>query len=143
MTNTAGVERPGFRWRPWHFVLIGLLAVAAFVGVLVWGVMRITGPVVAGGDAFMTELRDGRFERAYALATPALQRELGRAEDLSGRVGLYRPLEWSWSHRSIRNGIGQVAGSAEFAGGSGRAELELHQVGGEWRVAAFRFRPGR
>lgn len=138
-----GAARTGFRWRPWHFVVLGIAGVGIFFGGLTLLVSSLTAPVVAGGDAFMTALRDGQFERAHALATPRLQQELGSAAAFADRVGPFRPREWRWSHRALRNGVGALGGSAEFADGPGRVQIELHKVGGEWRVAAFRFQPER
>ena len=83
----------------------------------------------------MGAVRDGDFQQAYSLSSPALQRELGDAQRMGANVGNYRPSEWSWSQRSISNGIGRLEGSVTYSGGnSGRARLELHhRVDGEWR----------
>ena len=103
-------------------------------------VLSLTRPVVDGADAFMGALKDGQYEQAYARAAPSLQQELGDANGLAARIGPYRPQEWSWSQRKLRNGIGNVSGRATWqSGNSGTAEIELHQVNGEWRVVAFRF----
>jgi len=132
--------RPGRRWRPWHFIAIGGGVLVAFVAIVFILVFSLTKPVVAGADAFMGALKDGRYEQAYARAAPSLQREVGNAEGLAARIGSYRPQDWGWSQRQLRNGIGQVSGRATWQGGdTGTAELELHQVNDEWRVVAFRF----
>jgi len=132
--------RPRRRWRPWHFIAIGGGVLVAFVAIVFVLVFSLTRPVVDGADAFMGALKDGRYEQAYARAAPSLQRELGDAEGLAARIGAYRPQEWGWSQRQLRNGIGQVSGRATWQGGNtGTAELELHQVNDEWRVVAFRF----
>jgi hypothetical protein len=132
--------RPKRRWRPWHFIAIGGVVLVAFVAIVFTLVFSLTRPVVDGADAFMGALKDGRYEQAYARAAPSLQQELGNAEGLGARVGPYRPREWSWSQRKLRNGIGQVSGRVTWqSGNTGTAELELHQLNDEWRVVGFRF----
>ena len=132
--------KPKWRWKLWHFLAIGGVVLVAFVAIVFALVFSLTQPVVDGADAFMGALKDGRYEQAYARSAPSLQQELGGAQGLAARVGAYRPQQWSWSQRHLRNSIGNVSGSATWQGGnSGTAELELHQVNGEWRVVAFRF----
>jgi hypothetical protein len=138
--DTIDNGRPRRRWKPWHFIAIGVAILVVFVASVFILVLSLTGPVVAGADAFMGALKDGRYEQAYARAAPSLQQELGDAESLGARIGPYRPQAWSWSQRQMRNGIGQVSGTATWQGGNtGTAELELHQVNGEWRVVGYRF----
>lgn len=142
--NVLGAP-PRQRLRPWHIILIAVGGIGLFVGVLFYFVMSVTGPVVAGGDRFMTALKGGDFEQAYAASTPELQREMGSPERMSEHIDRFRPTEWSWSHRAIRNGIGELDGTVSFTGPGGPtqgpARLELLQVDGEWRVSAFRFGP--
>lgn len=144
MTGSApfGGAPPRQRLRPWHIVLIVLGGVALFGGGLWWILSWALGPLVASGDDFMTAVRARDFERAYTLSTPALQRELGDAGRMRATAGALQPTEWSWSQRSIRNGIGRLVGNVTYQGDrSGGVTLQLHQVEGQWRVAAFRFDP--
>jgi hypothetical protein len=128
------------RWKPWHFIAIGGGVLVAFVAILITLVFSLTRPVVDGADAFMGALKDGQYEQAYARAAPSLQREVGNAEGLAARIGPYRPQDWGWSQRQLRNGIGEVSGRATWQGGNtGTAQLELHRVNDEWRVVGFRF----
>jgi len=146
MTDSApfGGAPPRQRLRPWHIVLIVLGGLALFGGGLWWILSWALGPLIASGDDFMAAVRAQDFNRAYALSTPALRRELGDAERMRATAGGLRPTEWSWSQRSIRNDIGRLAGTATYQGGrSGGVTLQLHQVDGQWRVAAFRFDPPR
>ena len=130
---------PRRRLRAWHIVLIVLAGFAIFGGGLYLILSTALGPLVQSGDDFMAGLRDGRFDRAYALTTPALQRELGDAAAMERSIGVYRPTEWSWSQRSIRNGAGRLEGAVTYGGGrSGRVRLQLRQVDGQWRVEAYR-----
>lgn len=132
--------RPRRRWRLWHFLAIGGVVLIAFIAIVFTLVFSLTQPMVDGADAFMGALKDGRYEQAYQRAAPSLQQELGSAEAFGAGIGAYRPIEWSWSQRSVRNGIGNVSGRATWQGGnSGTAEIQLHQVNDEWRVVAFRF----
>ena len=143
---SAGIvgEPPRRRLRPWHIVLIAVAALALFVGTLFFFVMSLTGPIVAGGDRFMNALKAGDFEQAYAASTPSLQRELGSPERFAAQIDRFRPTEWSWSHRALSNGAGELRGTVTFGGGEarGRVELRLAEVGEDWRVSAFRFTPG-
>lgn len=137
MDRTA-ISAPKPRWK--LFLGLGCLGLIAFVAILLTFVFTLTRPVVDGADAFMGALRDGRHEQAYALAAPSLQQELGDADKFGGGIGMYRPREWSWSSRSLRNNVGNVSGGVTWQNGnSGTAEIQLNQVNGEWRVVAFRF----
>lgn len=141
MTETGAPSPPRLsqRIRPWQIVLIVIGGFAAFGLILFFILSRALGPLVESGDQFMGALRDGDFQRAYSLSTPALQREIGDARRMGPNLGTYQPVEWSWSGRSIRNGIGQLQGSVTYRGGEGgRARLELHKIDGQWRVAAYR-----
>lgn len=139
--TVAGGPKPR-RWKTWHIILIALLAVAAFVAVLLTAVFSITRPVVDSAETFMSALRDGNYETAYARLTPALQAELGSAQQMQQRFAPLRPVSWSWSSRRIVNGIGEVQGTATYAGGgSSQAGMQLEKVGDEWRVTWFRLDP--
>lgn len=135
-------NRPRRRWRPWHFILIGLAGIGALAALIVTLVFSLTRPVVETADIFMSALRDGDFGRAYSQSSPALQREMGDAQGFGRGIGPYRPATWSWSQRSIRNGIGRVSGSVTYqAGTRGSVRLTMRQVSDAWRVEAFSFNP--
>ena len=137
MNREGGAARRR-RLRPWHIILIVLGVVAIFGGGLYSILSTVLGPVVQSGDDFMGGLRDGEFDRAYALTTPSLQRELGDAAAMGKSIGIYRPADWSWSQRSVRNGVGLLEGAVTYSGGrSGRARLQLRQVDGQWRVEGY------
>ena len=131
---------PRRRWRAWHFVLIGLVAVAALAVAIVTLVFSLTGPVVEAADTFMGALRDGDFSRASSQTTPALQRETEGGQGFARGIGPYRPATWSWSQRSIRTGIGRVSGSVTFQdGASGSVRLTMREVDDRWRVEGYSF----
>jgi hypothetical protein len=131
---------PKRRWRAWHFILIGVVAVAALAAAIFTLVFSLTGPVVAAADTFMGALRDGDYSRAFSQSAPALQRELGDAQGYGRGIGRYRPATWSWSQRSIRNGIGRVSGSVTYQNGAnGSVRLTMTQVDDAWRVEGYSF----
>lgn len=136
----AEVTRPKRRWRVWHFILIGVVAVVVMVAAIVFLVTSLTRPAVDAADTFMTALKDGDFGRASSHTTPALQQETGGAEGFARGSAAYRPATWSWSQRSIRNGIGRVSGSVTYRdGASGSVRLTMRQVDDAWRIEGFSF----
>ena len=143
MTDRHYVDDPRLRRRRNLRIVLAIVAsVALFVAVLWFSVSALTRPVVDAGDNFMAALKQGDFPRAYALATPELQRELGSPDDFAGLAGRGRPADWGWSSRSIRNSTGRVSGAyTALDGRRGRAELVLRKVDGAWRITAFRFSP--
>ncbi|MEA3013673.1 MAG: hypothetical protein QOD42_2218 [Sphingomonadales bacterium] len=96
--------------------------------------------MVAAADTFMGALRDGDYSRAFSQSAPALQRELGGAQGYGSGIGPYRPATWSWSQRSIRNGIGRVSGSVTYQDGArGSVRLTMRQLNDRWRVEGYSF----
>lgn len=136
--GAGSTARLSGRIRPWHIILIVLGGVAALGLALYLILSWALGPMIEAGDEFMTALKGGEFQRAHGLATPALQREVGDAQRWGASIGAYQPAEWSWSQRSVRNGVGRLEGSVTYRGGNaGQARLQLHQVDGQWRIAAY------
>ena len=138
----GGAEAIGPKWRRrvWLFILIGVVAIAVLTAAILFLVTSLTRPVVDAGDAFMTALKDGDFGRASGLTTPALQRETGGAEGFARGIGVYRPASWSWSQRSIRNGVGRVSGSVTYQNGAnGSVRLTMSQIDDRWRVEGYSF----
>jgi hypothetical protein len=137
--NGAMGAPPRQRLRPWHIILIVLGGLALLGGGLYVILSWALGPMVQSGNDFMGALRDRQFDRAYALSSPALQREVGDAARMGAAIGIYQPAEWTWSTRSVRNGVGRLEGAVTYNGGrSGSARLQLEQVDGQWRVVAYR-----
>jgi hypothetical protein len=98
----------------------------------------VLGPVVRSGDDFVGKLRDRQSDRAYALASPALQREIADAAGIERSIGTYQPVQWGWSQRSLHNGAGRLEGSVTYRGGrSGHAQLLMKQVDGQWRMDGY------
>ena len=136
--GTGASPRLSRRVRPWHIIL-AVIGGFALLGLLLFLILsRVLGPLVESGNQFMGALGAGDFPRAHALATPALQQQIGDAQSWGATIGRYQPAEWSWSQRSVRNGIGLLEGSVTYRGGhAGRARLQFHQVDGQWRVASY------
>lgn len=131
------------RWLLWVLGL-GLLGavIAAFVTILLVVLGNLTQPVVTAGDAFMTALKTGNYTQAYALCTPELQKELGNVSGMTTMLESDQPSQWSWTSRSIRNGVGLLDGSITYTDGkAGTVHLVLNQVGSDWKIVSFRMDP--
>ena len=125
-----------------RYILIALLGVLIMGGGIVALVLNLTRPVVTASDGFMTALKDGNFEAAFAMGTPALQQELGSGKRIGEMFAVARPVSWSWSSRSIRNGSGRVSGSVTYSSGSnGDVAIYLLPEGGGWKISGFRMNP--
>lgn len=130
------------RWKAWHIVAAVLLGATIAGGGVVALVFSLTRPVVTASDTFMTALKDGNFEAAYAMGTTPLQGELGSAQRLGAMFATVRPAAWSWSNRSIRNGAGTVSGSVTYTGGhQGTVIIFLLPEGDDWKISGFRMNP--
>lgn len=130
------------RWKTWHIVAVALLGIAIAGGGIVALVFSLTRPVVTASDGFMTALKEGNFEAAYAMATTPLQTELGGAQRIGVMFATARPVTWSWASRSIRNGAGTVSGSVTYASGhQGTVIIFLLPEGDDWKISGFRMNP--
>lgn len=130
------------RFKKRYIILIALLGVLIMGGGIVALVMSLTRPVVTASDTFMTALKDGNFDGAYAMGTPALQQELGSGKRIGEMFAVARPVSWSWSSRSIRNGSGHVSGSVTYSTGSnGDVAIFLLPEGDGWKISGFRMNP--
>jgi hypothetical protein len=140
---SEGASTGANRWLLWALVLGGVVVAAAVLTVgIVLLVNTLTQPVVTVGDKFMTELKAGDFAQAYALFTPELQQQIGGVNGLAGLVGENRPRDWSWSSKSIRNGVGTLDGGFTYVDGrKGTARVTMREVDGRWRIVSFRMNP--
>ena len=139
MTDLHSIA-PRRRFGARRIIFIVLAGLAIFGVALFFILKSALGPVIDAGDAFMGALRDHNDSQAYSIVAPELQRRLGSVGGLTVTVDAYRPSQWSWSTRAVRNGIGDLSGSVTYQGGnSGTAELSLSKIDGSWRVTAFRF----
>jgi len=118
-------------------VALGALAAVIIIGIsaIVLLVNALTQPVVTAGDNFMTALKTGNYAQAYDLCTPDLQKEYGGVSGLATSERNKRPVQWKWTSRSIRNGVGYLDGTVTYAIGKPiMVYLELTQVGNDWKV---------
>jgi hypothetical protein len=131
---------PRRRFGPRKIILVVLAGLAIFGVALFFILKSALGPVIDAGDAFIAALRDHNDTQAYAAAAPDLQRQLGSVGGLTVTMDNYRPTQWSWSTRSVRNGVGDLSGNVTYQGGRrGTTQLSLSRIDGNWRVTAFRF----
>ena len=97
------------------------------------------------GNDFMTALRDGNYDTAYALMHPGLQQEMGTAADLQKMMedNAAQPKDWSFSSVNATTDADKVTtakmeGSVNYQDGkSGVVTLELVQDGDTWMVISF------
>ncbi len=137
--TSPAATRPLPRWLMWTIPLGALAGVAVIVLGIVLLTSALTQPIVDVGDGFMTALKTNNDAQAYTLCAPDLQNELGSVTGMSALVQDYRPAQWSWNTRSIRNGVGRLGGSFTSTDGkSGTVQITLRQVGNDWRIISFR-----
>ena len=141
----TGVTPPPRRRSPLRIILIIVVAFLLLCGIgvalLVGGIFAATQPVVNAGDAYMSALRDGDYNKAFNLSTPALQQELGSADNLKAAVGSKQPTSWNFTSRSIDNGQGSLSGTTTFTDGTnGTIDLGLSQVGNDWKVSGIQMK---
>lgn len=103
--------------------------------------------VVTTGTTFMQQLKDGKFPEAYALCTPALQRDLGSAAALGKKItdGKAQPISWNFTDFSdikATSKDAQIDGTAVLTGNvNGTVRLVLDRTGSEWRISGFNLKP--
>ena len=142
--TSAAATRRRPRWLMWPMLLVPLAALLTLVVACALSIVllatTLVQPIVSVGDDFMAALSANNDAQAYALCTPGLQKELSGVAGLSSLARDYRPAQWSWSTRSIRNGVGRLEGSyTATVGHSGTVELILRQVDNDWRIDSLRF----
>ena len=104
----------------------------------------LTQPAATVGEEFMTALKDGDYQKAFSLCSPALQRELGgNATGLERLIknGRVEPTAWTFSSRNVQNNEAELTGTATFTGNrQGTVRVTLGQAGGKWQVIGFNLR---
>lgn len=124
---------------------LGLCVVCViFVAAIVLLGVGATQPAADAGEAFMTALKEGNYQKAYSLCSPALQRELGgNAAGLERLIknGRVEPTAWTFTSRNIEGDSGELTGTATFTGNrQGTVRVTLNQSGGTWQVVGFNLR---
>jgi len=158
--TTSGASSPS--WKPWALIgglLVLPLCLCRFclvsgLGATALGMIGLGGLVMAearpaqeAAEGFLSALRDGQWEAAYARCTTSFQRELGRPEELAQQDGgERRPASWSFSRWSVKteNGIkrAELGGTLTVASGERLGfslELRARSTGSDevWEVHAF------
>lgn len=135
--------KPLPRWLNWTIAIGSLIAlITCMIVGIVMLVFALTQPIVTVGDQFMDSLKSGDDAAAYALIAPDLQAELGSVSGLQTLVKDYSPTQWSWSNRSIRNGVGRLGGTFTYADSkTGSVNIVLRQIGDDWRIVSFSMNP--
>jgi len=97
----------------------------------------------AGLD-FMTALKEGNYDGAYAQFAPELQQEVGDAGALRSMIedNQAQPAEWSFTSFETSTKEGQqtakLEGNVTYQDGrQGAVTLELLKVGEEWKLTSF------
>ncbi|HYP41442.1 MAG TPA: hypothetical protein VEX13_13870 [Chloroflexia bacterium] len=140
-TTSAATTMRRPRWLVWTLLLVPLAAVmiCTFLGIFLL-TTTLVQPIVNVGDNFMAALKTNNDTQAYALCAPDLQTELGSPAGISSLVVPdNRPTQWSWSTRSIRNGVGRLEGSFTSTDGKrGTVQITLSEADSDWKITSFR-----
>ncbi|HXF69047.1 MAG TPA: hypothetical protein VNK89_04520 [Thermoflexus sp.] len=128
--------------------VFGATILTTFLGTWGW-IQAEARPAQEVAEQFLTALREGRWESAYALCAPGFQEELRGPEALAQAYGgAYQPAEWSFRSWRIQrqDGVGhaQLGGTITTASQETYSfEIELVTVRAEsgevWRVRGFKF----
>ena len=121
-------------------VLCGVATVLGVGGIL-GGVLAATQPVANAGDAYMTALRDGDYNKAFDLSAPSLQQEAGNAAGLEAALSFKQPATWGFTSRNINNNDGSLSGTTTYKDGStGTVDMALTKVGNDWKVTGIQLK---
>jgi len=121
----------------WQAVGCGVVAIVAFVGLIVSVVFWATGGITDAADDFFAAANEGNYERAYGLTSQQLQGQIDAPglEAFLIENGLDEVTETSWSSRSIQNDTGELEGTVTTqSGGTIPITMELIQEGEDWRI---------
>ena len=127
----------------WLFAAIGCLGLViigciAFFAITFFAASNLTQPMTNAGESFLTAVRDGNYPAAFALCTPALQQELGDAQQFASSMQDIKLTKWDFSSRRIENNTGYLEGTATLSGGKQASlQLALDQVNGDWKVSGY------
>lgn len=134
------------------FVVLPILGNAA--GTTISNQLETTVPggvdqikIAATGQAFMQQLKDGKWPEAYALCTPALQKDLGSAAELGKKItdGKAQPISWNFtviSDVTPASKDAQIDGTAVLTGNvNGTMRLVLDRVASDWKISGFNLKP--
>ena len=118
-----------------------LVCVAAVL-LLVFVVLRATGPAYDAAESFMTALKDKDYPAAYDLCTRSLQQEVEGVQNFRRAIESNKanPVSWNFTSRSVNNDQAVISGDGVFtAGRQADIEVDLQKVDGVWKVYRFEF----
>jgi len=118
-----------------------LVCVAAVL-LLVFVVLRATGPAYDAAESFMTALKDKDYPAAYDLCTRSLQQEVEGVQNFRRAIESNKanPVSWNFTSRSVNNDQAVISGDGVFtAGRQADIEVDLQKVDGAWKVYRFEF----
>jgi hypothetical protein len=119
-------------------LLVLVLLCGGGIVLLVGGVLSATQPIANVGEAYMTALRDGDYNKAFSLSDPSLQAQVKGAEGLQAALGSKQVATWSFTSRNITNNQGGLSGTTTYkTGESGTVDVVLTQVGNDWKVSGI------
>jgi hypothetical protein len=109
------------------------------------GVVKTAQAFNQTGNDFMTALKDGQYETAYALFHENLQSEVGSLESLEAMIedNNAQPKDWTFSSWNMStdedgNNLATVEGSVTYMDDrQGTVDLELVQEGETWKILSF------
>ena len=122
-------------------VIVGAIVLGGLItaGVLAI-VIPLTQPVVDAGNAFLEALDAQDFDAAYAMMSPELQNEVGE-NGLAEHFTNADLSDWSYSQRSIRNGVGRLNGRVMWNGEATELTFFFTNIDGQWRLVSYDFVP--
>jgi hypothetical protein len=123
---------------------ISIVAIVAFVGIIMLFAYRMTSPVAAVADGFMSEVSAGNASAAYARLSDDVKKNTSPAgfNQMIQNAGLAGVKDITWSNRSMNTkdgvGNGAIEGAATLANGR-KIEIRMNfrQTGGVWLVDSF------
>jgi hypothetical protein len=125
-------------------MIIGIIVLALILlcgggAVLLFtGVMNATQPIANAGEAYMSALRAGDYNKAFELSSTSLKQIAGDANGLQTALGSKQVSSWSFTGRSMNNGQGALSGTTTYADGStGTVDMALTQEGNDWKVSGI------
>jgi hypothetical protein len=123
---------------------ISLIAIMAFVGVVMLFAYRTTAPVAAVADGFMSEVSAGNTSAAYARLSDEVKKNTSPTgfNQMIQNAGLVGARDITWTNRSLNTkdgvGNGAIEGAATLANGK-KIEIKMNfrQAAGVWLVDSF------
>ena len=126
-------------------LIISIIIGAIGLGVLIVGgilaiVLPLVQPIVDAGDGFLEALAAQNFDAAYAMLAPELQSEVGE-NGLAEHFASANLSDWSYSQRSLRNGVGRLNGRVQWNGEATDFVLFFTNIDEQWRLISYNFEP--